>query len=105
MHQGNLLPNDVIAHWPEIFGDIKFNAVPLGYLNTVQIKFKDGKVWEIRITTKTKRNGWQAFQKSMEELCRTYEHSIEEVDFKLDPDRVRKDIEKMTQKFLKRSKL
>lgn len=104
-HQGKLLPNDVVAHWPEVFGDVKLNVVPIGYLHMVLVKFKDGKVWEIRITTKTKKNGWKSFEKSLTELYKTYEDSIEELDFKLDTERVKKDVEKLTEKFLKRSKL
>lgn len=104
-YQGKLLPNDVVQHWPEVFGDVKLNVVPLGYLHMVLIRFKDGKVWEIRITTRTKKNGWKSFEKSLSELYRTYEESIDELDFKLDTERVKKDIEKLTDKFLKRIKL
>lgn len=104
-HHGKLLPKDVIEHWPEVFGDVKLNVLPLGYLHMVLVKFKDGKVWEIRITTKTKKNGWKSFEKSLTELYRTYEDSIEELDFKLDTYRVKIDIEKQTEKFLKRIKL
>jgi hypothetical protein len=104
-NQGKLLPNDVVAHWPEVFGDVKLNVVPIGYLHMVLIRFKDGKVWEIRITTRTKKNGWKSFEKSLTELYKTYEDSIEELDFKLDTERVKKDVEKLTEKFLKRTKL
>jgi hypothetical protein len=81
-NQGKLLPNDVVAHWPEVFGDVKLNVVPIGYLHMVLIRFKDGKVWEIRITTRTKKNGWKSFEKSLTELYKTYEDSIEELDFR-----------------------
>jgi hypothetical protein len=104
-YQGKLLPKDVVAHWPEVFGDVKLNIVPLGYLHTVLVKFKDGKIWEIRITTRTKKGGWKSFENSLSELYKTYEDSIEELDFKLDTDRVKKDIEKLTERFLKRIKL
>ena len=104
-HSGKVLPKDVIEHWPEVFGDVKLNVLPLRYLNTVLVCFKDGKIWEIKITAKTKRNGWSAFEKELEEIVKTYEDSIDNIDFKLDTKRVRKDIEISTQKFLKKKKL
>lgn len=105
IQQGKFLPNDVVEHWPEVFGDVKLNVVPLGYLHMVLVKFKDGKIWEIRITTKTKKNGWKSFEQALAELYKTYEDSIHELDFKLDTERVKKDVEKLTDKFLKKIKL
>jgi hypothetical protein len=104
-HSGKVLPKDVIEHWPEVFGDVKLNVLPLRYLSTVLVCFKDGKIWEIKITAKTKREGWSVFEKNLEEIVHTYEDSIDNIDFKLDTKRVRKDIESSTQKFLKKKKL
>jgi len=102
---GRVLPKDVIEHWPEVFGEVKLNVVPLRYLHAVLVNFKDGKTWEIKITAKTKRDGWEAFEKNLAELFKTYDDKIDNVDFKLDTNRVRKDVEKGTEKFLKRKKL
>jgi hypothetical protein len=102
---GRILPKDVIAHWPEVFGEVELNVMPLKYLHTVLVNFKDGKSWEIKITEKTKREGWPAFERNLSELVKNYNESVENVDFKLDTPKVRKDIEKETQKFLKKKKL
>jgi hypothetical protein len=102
---GRSLPKEVIEHWPEIFGEVKLNVMPLRYLHTVLVNFKDGKSWEIKITAKTKKEGWPAFERNLMELVKNYEDNIENVDFKLDTPQVKKDIEASTQKFLKRKKL
>ena len=102
---GKILPKEVVECWPEVFGEIKLNVVPLRYLHAVLITFKDEKVWEIKVTAKTKREGWESFEKSLSELFRTYESRIDNIDFKLDTVRVKKDIEKTTKKFLKERKL
>jgi len=102
---GRPLPKDVIEHWPEVFGEVHLNVLPLRYLHTVLVNFKDGKTWEVKITAKTKKEGWGAFEKNLAELFKTYESTIDNVDFKLDTERVRKDIEASTQKFLKKKKL
>lgn len=104
-NSGRPLPKEVIEHWPEVLNGIQLNVLPMRYLDTVMVTFKDGKSWEIKVTASTKRNGWPAFEKSLSELFKTYEERIDNVDFKLDIKLVRKDIEKQTQKFLKRKKL
>jgi hypothetical protein len=102
---GKILPKEVIDHWPEVFGEVKLNVLPLRYLHAVLISFKDGKTWEIKVTSKTKRDGWDSFEKSLSELFKVYENKIENINFKLDTERVKKDIEKSTQQFLKKRKL
>ena len=102
---GRILPKDVIEHWPEVFGEVQLNVIPLRYLHTVLVNFKNGKIWEIKITAQTKRDGWSAFEKNLSDICKNYEDSIDNVDFKLDTKLVKKDIERSTQKFLKKKKL
>ncbi len=69
------------------------------------VNFKDGKTWEIKVTAQTKREGWEQFEKNLSELLRNYEEHVDNVDFKLDTERVKKDIIKSTEKFLKKKKL
>lgn len=103
--KGRTLPKEIIEMWPEVFGEVKLNVLPLGYLHTVLVNFKDGKTWEIRITARTKKEGWSTFEKNLSTLVKTYEESIDNIDFKLDTEKVKKDIEKSTTKFLKKRKL
>lgn len=102
---GRVLPKEVIDYWPEVFGEVKLNVLPLRYLDVVLINFKDGKVWEIKITAKAKRDGWESLEKTLSDLINSYESTIDNVNFKLDTIRVKKDIEKSTQNFLKKRKL
>jgi len=99
---GKHLPKDVVDHWPEVFADIELNVLPLKYLTTVLINFKDGKKWEVKITAEARKEGWSVFEKQLSELVKNYEDAIENVDFKLDTARVKIDIEKSTQKFLRK---
>ena len=99
------LPKDVIEVWPEVFEEVTLQSLPLLYLHTVVINFKDNKSWEIKLTTKIKKDGWSSFQQSLSELLLSYEEQIDDVDFKLDAAKVKKDVEKLTNKFLKKQKL
>lgn len=99
---GKHLPKEVVDHWPEVFADIELNVLPLKYLNTVLITFKDGKKWEVKITAEARKEGWSVFEKQLSELVKNYEDTIDNVDFKLDTARVKADIEKSTQRFLRK---
>jgi len=101
---GKPLPKDVIDRWPEVFGEITLNVVPLQYLHAVKITFKNGKVWEIELQKDAKLD-WDNFEKQVKETMSQYEDNIENVDFKLDTDRIKKDITKHTNKFLNNKKL
>lgn len=102
---GKNLPSDVVAHWPEIFSEVQLNVLPIKYLHAVLINFKDGKTWEVKISAEARKDGWSVFEKQLQELVKNYEENIENVDFKLDTPRVKKDIEKGTQQFFKKKKL
>lgn len=99
------LPKDIIAVWPEILEEVSINVIPLFYLHSVIVNFKDNKSWEIKLTAKLKKEGWTSFQSSLAELLSSYEDRIDDVDFKIDAVKIKKDIEKSTTKFLKKNKL
>lgn len=101
---GKDLPKDVIDRWPEVFGEIKLNVVPLRYLKTLRITFKSGKLWEIEIDKKA-TDSWDAVEKHLKEVVSQYEKNIENIDFKLDTEQIKKDITRSTKKFLKSKKL
>lgn len=105
MTKGKTFPKDIIERWPEVFGEITLNVVPLRYLDSITVTFKNQKVWEINISSKKVKDDWEAFETSLKEMLASYESDIENVDFKLDTDRVKKDMIKTTNRFLKKRKL
>jgi hypothetical protein len=102
---GKPFPKDVVEHWPEVFGEITLNVVPLKYLDSVTVTFKNKKVWEIKISSKQAQEDWNSFEINLKEMLVSYESEIENVDFKLDTERVKKDMINNTNKFLKKRKL
>jgi hypothetical protein len=102
---GKPFPKDVVEHWPEVFGEITLNVVPLKYLDSVTVTFKNKKVWEIKISSKQGQDSWDTFEANLKEMLVSYESDIENVDFRLDTERVKKDMINNTNKFLKKRKL
>jgi hypothetical protein len=99
------LPKDVVDVWPEVFEEVTIKTLPLLYLHSVVVDFKDSKSWEIKLTAKIKKEGWESFWGSLDELLTPYNDTIVDVEFKMDAVKVKKDVEKLTNKFLKKKKL
>lgn len=99
------LSQDVIDKWPEVFKDVEVKAIPLEYLESVQVTFTNGKVWQITIdrnASNTMLN--KDVERSLNDMFKTYDSSIKNVDFKVDTDRVKEDVQKRTKQFLKKKK-
>lgn len=99
MPKKSKLPPEVINHWPEVFEDIEVNVVPLDYLHSIRVSFADGKIWDIDIDKS--RNRVENLEKALEDLFNEYSESIENVDFRLDTEKVKRDITNRTKRFLK----
>ena len=104
MKKKSQLPPDIIDQWPEVLRDVDVKAVPLEYLHSMTIIFKDGKVWDLNIASHVKKNGFDDLETHLEDLLESYEEVIEHIDFRLDVERVKKDIIKKTKSFLKKPK-
>ena len=98
------LPKDVVDQWPEVFSDVDVKAIPIPYLYSMRIIFKDGKIWDINIDDHARKNSIDDLEAHLSELITTYEDSIEHIDFRLDVERVKKDVMKQTKSFLKKPK-
>jgi hypothetical protein len=103
--QGKQFPRDVVDLWPEVFGEVTLNVVPLVYVHTLKITFKNNKIWEIKTKQSAKIINWDEFESQLNNLISEYECDIEQIDFKLDTDKIKKDITKQTKKFLHNKKL
>ena len=96
------LPPEVVNKWPDVFGDVDVRAIPLEYLHSLRVRFNNGKQWDIAVDVN--KNPAKQLEKTLRELFHTYDSSIKHEDFKLDTDRVKKDVQKSTNRLLKRRK-
>jgi len=99
------LNKEVIESWPEIFEEVDLKVVPIQYLCSVHVKFKDERVWTIDVSPKSRDANWQVIEKNIQELVMNYKKHIDSIDFKLDTDRIKKDISKITHNFLRKRRL
>lgn len=96
----NALPDEVIKLWPDIFEDIEVQAIPIEYLHSITIEFHTGKTWLIEVADNKDPN--VDIEQEIENLFMAYDSEISSVNFKLDTERVKKDISKRTKLFMKK---
>jgi len=88
--------------WPEIFENIELSTIPILYLHSVRITFNDGKIWDIDVDKSKKANNNVKIEQSLVKLFDEYEDRIQHIDFRLDTEKIKKDITKKTKKLLKK---
>jgi hypothetical protein len=98
------IDQSLIDQWPEILEDIDLSAIPVNYLHSIVVTFNDGDSWEVVLRKQDRENETDWFSETMTELFRNYREKIQHVDFRLDVEKLRKDITKSTKKFLKGKK-
>ncbi len=98
------LNQDMIDQWPEILSDVNLSAIPIFYLHSVVITFKDGNTWNVVLKKEHKESSGEKFTETLNELFQNYEQQIQHVDFRMDIEKLKKDITKTTNKFMKRKK-
>jgi len=98
------LPQDVIDQWPEIFNDVNVEVIPLYYLDSVRVTFQNGKVWDIDTSKALSEGADEDLESALDDIFNEYEEEIVNVDFRLDIEKVKKDIQKRTNRFLKKRK-
>lgn len=91
-------------YWEDIFDDIEMSFFPIEYISRILIKFQDNTTWDIDIDDSRKKQPIDQIEDSLDALFDEYEEEIEAIDFKLDLDRVKKDLSKRVYRFLKLNK-
>jgi hypothetical protein len=89
-------PEHLIKQWPEVFEDMYMNTMPLFYLNSVQIKFKDGRVWEIDVKTQLVDQDPDLVADKILDIFDEYGNEIENIDFDVDTEKLKQDISSQT---------
>ena len=93
-------PEHLIKQWPEVFEDMYMNTMPLFYLNSVQIKFKDGRVWEIDVKTQLVDQDPDLVADKILDIFDEYGNEIEYIDMIIDVERLKNDIKKYIKQIL-----
>jgi len=93
-------PRHLVKEWPEVFEDLYMNTMPVAYLDTVHLEFADGRVWQINIRDQLKEAEADSIADKLLETLTEYKDEIKKIDFKVDIERLKKDIGDSTKSIL-----
>jgi hypothetical protein len=93
-------PRHLVKEWPEVFEDLYMNTMPVAYLDTIHLEFADGRVWQIDIKDQLKEEKPDAIADRLLDTLAEYKDEIKKIDFKVDIDRLKKDIGDSTKSIL-----
>lgn len=88
--------------WVDLFGDINTDVVPLKYVESVSVTFKNNNSWEISLPTD---RDWHTIEKNINEMAKGYKHEIEDISFNVDLLKIKNDISLTTTQFLQNNNL
>jgi|TARA_X000000950_G_scaffold105805_1_gene133274 hypothetical protein len=96
------LPTEVIKDWPDVLNDVDVNVVPVEYLHSIRVIFNDGRIWDLDIEKSRQKTKKVNIEKELHSLFQEYENAISNIDFRLNTDRLKADIKKRTNLFMKK---
>jgi hypothetical protein len=85
-------PRHLVKEWPEVFEDLYMNTMPVAYLDVVHLEFANGRVWEINIKEQIISSDLDAIATRLLDTLQEYKDEIVKIDFKVDVNRLKKDI-------------
>jgi hypothetical protein len=91
-------PRHLVKEWPEVFEDLYMNTMPVAYLETIHLEFNDGRIWQINISEQLIEVDPEIIADRMLETLQEYKDNIKKIDFKIDIEKLKKDILDSTSK-------
>lgn len=85
-------------YWSEIFDGIASDVVPLEYVESVSVNFKNNTHYDIPVHDLHKQ--WDKFSTTLYEFIKKYEQRVDSVSYNVDLEKIQKDISHFTSKFL-----
>jgi hypothetical protein len=85
-------PRHLIKEWPEVFEDLYMNTMPVFYLDLIHLEFTNGRIWSIDVREELVDNDPDSVADKLFEIIGEYKDEIKKIDFKIDVDRLKKDI-------------
>jgi len=93
-------PRHLVKEWPEVFEDLYMNTMPVAYLETIHLEFANGRVWQINVKEQLVDGELTDIAGKLLDTLQEYKDEIKKIDFKVDIERLKKDIGESTNTIL-----
>ena len=94
---------DEDEYWEEILQTINVEFLPVEYIQLIVVTFDDGEIWEIDVAD-SQGQSKEEIDDTLREFFDEYEDKIVNMDFRLNIQKLKRDIGKRTKRFLKLNK-
>ena len=91
-------PRHLVKEWPEVFEDLYMNTMPVVYLEKIHLEFNDGRIWEVDIKAELIKQSPDNVADILVNTLQEYKDTITKIDFKVDIEKLKKDILDSTNK-------
>lgn len=93
-------PKHLVKEWPEVFEDMYMNTMPVAYLILLRLEFNNGRIWEIDVQEQLSDEDPDDVANKLLETFAEYRNEIKKIDFKIDVERLKKDISESSKNLL-----
>lgn len=94
-------PKNLIEEWPEVFEHIYMNSMPIRYVHGVELKFKDGRIWEVDITEQLPFNNEKDIVAKLMSALKEVSKEVEQVNFNINVKKLKEEINDQTKNIMK----
>ncbi len=99
------LPVNIVNIWPEVFGEVQLNVIPIKYLQSISFYLKNNNTLKFIISPQDRELSWDELNSKLTQISKEYEDIIERVDFKMNSIKIRRDIERLSKQFFRKLKI
>lgn len=85
-------PRHLVKEWPEVFEDLYMNTMPVTYIDLIHLEFNDGRVWQLDVKSQLTEDDADSVAERLMLTISEYKDTISKIDFKIDVERLKKDI-------------
>lgn len=96
------LPIETSTDWDEILEQVEIKAVPLAYVKSIVVTFLDGDTWELDVIKDDLEV--EDTEELLDSIVEEYDEEIDTIEFRLNMEKVKEDIQESTEKFLAKKK-
>lgn len=96
------LPIETSTDWDEILEQVEIKAVPLAYVKSIIVTFVDGNTWELDVVKEDLEA--EDTEELLDSIVDEYDDEIDTIEFRLNMEKVKEDIQESTEKFLSKKK-
>jgi hypothetical protein len=94
-------PEEFIKHWPEVFEHIYMKSMPIRYIHGVEIKFGDGRIWEVDITEQLPFSSENEIVAKLTSALKEIASEVKSINFNININKLKADIEDQTKNILR----